>query len=465
MESILIVEDNKDMQFLLSNILKEAGYATIIAGDGNRAIKEVQKSVPDLILLDIKLPKMDGMEVLEKIRKIDEDFPIIMITAYGNVKGAVKAMKSGAYDYITKPFDNEELILIIKKALKTQYLSKEVESLRKELGEKRRIEKVMGNSPQIKRVLKQVELIAPTNMSVIIQGKSGTGKEVIANMIHQKSPRKDKPFIPVDCGAIPDTLVESELFGYEKGAFTGADYTKKGKFELASGGTLFLDEITNLPADAQIKLLRTIEEKKVQHIGGKKFINVDVRIIATTNINILEAVKQGKFRDDLYHRLFEFQISLPMLKERKDDIPVLAKEFLNKANKELKKKIKGFSATAMKLLLNYHWPGNVRELKNIIKRAVLLTNSGYIMPEQLYTQIENSKQTVYKDIRNLQEEIPLSKILDKGTSWENIIKKFERDLIIQVLEQARGNKTRAANILNMNRKTLYRKMKNLNLIP
>ena len=448
MESILIVEDNKDMQFLLSNILKEAGYATIIAGDGNRAIKEVQKSVPDLILLDIKLPKMDGMEVLEKIRKIDEDFPIIMITAYGNVKGAVKAMKSGAYDYITKPFDNEELILIIKKALKTQYLSKEVESLRKELGEKRRIEKVMGNSPQIKRVLKQVELIAPTNMSVIIQGKSGTGKEVIANMIHQKSPRKDKPFIPVDCGAIPDTLVESELFGYEKGAFTGADYTKKGKFELASGGTLFLDEITNLPADAQIKLLRTIEEKKVQHIGGKKFINVDVRIIATTNINILEAVKQGKFRDDLYHRLFEFQISLPMLKERKDDIPVLAKEFLNKANKELKKKIKGFSATAMKLLLNYHWPGNVRELKNIVKRAVLLTESGYIMPDQLSL-----------DLNKPQGEITLPEKTDKGTSLANIIRKVEKDLITRAIELAGGNKTKAANILNMERKTLYRKMK------
>ena len=452
MESILIVEDNKDMQFLLSNILEERGYKTIIAGDGKRAIKEVEKGVPDLVLLDIKLPDMDGMQVLKKMRKINRDMLIIMITAYGNVKGAVQAMKLGVYDYITKPFNNEELILTIKKSLKTQYLSREVESLKKRLGEKTAIEKVMGKSPQINRVLKQVELIAPTDMSVIVQGKSGTGKEIIANMIQQKSSRKDKPFIAVDCGAIPDTLVESELFGYEKGAFTGADSTKKGKFELANGGTLFLDEITNLPESAQVKLLRVIEERKVQHIGGKRSIKVDVRIIATTNIDILEAVKKGKFRDDLFHRLFEFQISLPPLCERKDDIPVLAKNFINEANEDLKKKIKGFSTRAMENLLNYHWPGNVRELKNVVKRAVLLTESGYITPDQLSL-----------DINKPQEEIYLSKGIEEGVSLENTVRKVERELIMKAIELAGGNKTRAANILNMDRRTLYRKMKSLDL--
>lgn len=452
METVLIVDDNEDFRWNLSNILKDEGYNVITAGEGRKALREVEENFPNLVLLDIKLPGMDGMQVLEEMRKIDKDLIIIMITAYGGIKDAVKAMKSGAFDYITKPFDNEEIILTLKKALKTQYLSREVDSLRKRLYEKAEKKVVMGESPQIEKVLKQVEIIAPTNMSVIIQGKSGTGKELIANLIHQKNPRKDRPFIAIDCGAIPDTLVESELFGYEKGAFTGANFTKKGKFEQADGGTLLLDEITNLSADAQAKLLRAIEERKIQHIGGTKSIKVDVRVIATTNLNLLDAVSQGKFRDDLFHRLNEFQISLPSLSERKDDILVLAREFLNEANIELKKKIKGFSAEAIKFLLTYHWPGSVRELKHVVKRAVLLTESGYIMPEQLSL-----------DINKPQDVISLPKSLDEGTSFENIIRKVERDLIIKAIELAGGNKTKAANILNMNRKMLYRKVKNLGL--
>ena len=464
MESILIVEDHKDMQLILSKILKENGYKTNIAEDGIMAIKKVEKCIPDVILLDIKLPKLDGMQVLKRIKKIDKDLPVIIITAYGNVKGAVNAMKSGAYDYITKPFDNEELIIIIQKALKTQSLSKEVKILRKRLSKMSHSEKMIGQSPPVKKVIKQVELIAPTNMSVIIQGKSGTGKEVIANMIHQKSPRKDKPFIPVDCGAIPETLIESELFGHEKGAFTSADYTKKGKFELANNGTLLLDEITNLPFSSQAKLLRVIEEKKVQRVGSKEFIIFDVRLIATTNIDILDNVKKGKFRGDLYHRLFEFIIFLPMLKEIKDDIPILAMEFLNKANTELKKNIKGFSEKAMELMLFYHWPGNVRELKNVIKIAVLITNSENIMFDQLYTLLDNSHSTEFKEISESKEDIHLSNVSDKIISFENQKEQFEKDLIIKALNQTHGNKTKAAQILNINRKKLYRKMKRLNMI-
>ncbi|HHE39440.1 MAG TPA: sigma-54-dependent Fis family transcriptional regulator, partial [Candidatus Cloacimonetes bacterium] len=259
MGKILIVDDNKDMQFLLSNILREEGYEIFSAGNGNRAIEIVKRNEPDLVLLDIRLPGMDGLQILEKVRKIDKDIIVIMITAFGDVKSAVQAMKLGAHDYVTKPFDNEELSLIISKALNTRYLSKEVDSLRKQLTEKGEIEKTMGKSDVIKKVIKQVELISPTNMSVIIQGKSGTGKEVIARMIHHKSLRKKKPFIAIDCGAIPDTLVESELFGHEKGAFTGSYSQKIGKFEQADEGTLFLDELTNLPLEAQANLLRAIE--------------------------------------------------------------------------------------------------------------------------------------------------------------------------------------------------------------
>ena len=464
MESILIVEDNKDMQFILSKILKEKGYKTIIAGDGIRAIEKVEKYIPDLVLLDIKLPKLDGMQVLDKIKKIDEDLPIIMITAFGNIKGAVNAMKSGAYDYITKPFNNEELILIIQKALKAQYMSREVKILRQKINEMQPFDKTMGESTQIKKIIKQVELIAPTKMSVIIQGKSGTGKEVIANMIHQRSPRKDEPFIPVDCGAIPDTLIESELFGYEKGAFTDANYTKKGKFELANKGTLLFDEITNLPYGSQAKLLRVIEEKKVQRIGSKEFIPFDVRIIATTNIDILNAVKQGNFRDDLYHRLFEFIILLPKLSQRKDDIPILAMEFLNEANIELKKNIRGFSAKAMELMLSYNWPGNVRELKNVIKRAVLITESDDITLDKLYPLLDNSHSIESKEISEPKEDSHISELYDKDFSFENQKDKFEKKLIIKVLKQTGGNRTKAAEILNINRKKLYRKMKHLNLI-
>ena len=456
MYKILIVDDDKDMQFNLKSILDSEGYKSFTVGDGTKAIKEVQNKSPNIVLLDIRLPDMSGMKILEKLKKTKPDYngSIIMLTAYGDIKGAIKAMKLGAFDYLTKPFDNEELIITIQKAIQTQRLSREIKHLKQQLREKITSENLMGKSAQIKKVLKQINLVAPTNMSVIIQGESGTGKEVIANLIQRKSHRKDKPFIPIDCGAIPDTLVESELFGYDRGAFTGADKTKEGKFELANDGTLFLDEITNLPADAQAKLLRAIEEKNITHIGGKKTISVDVRIIATTNINILNAVNQGKFREDLFHRLNQFKVLLPTLQERKDDIPILAKIFLDEANKELKKNIKDFSSEALMLLLNYIWPGNVRELKHVIKRAVLLEDTNYIKPNNIILESLklNSSILNYKIFQQ-----------NEHISFDEIIKKVESDLISKVIEQANGNKLEAAKILDMNVRTLYRKMKELNL--
>ena len=453
METILIVEDQKDMQFILAHILKEKGYKAIAAEDGQKALQEVKKGKVNLVLLDIKLPGMDGMKVLEKIKDINKDLSVIMLTAYGDVRDSVKAMKLGAVDYLIKPFEAEELVLSIKKALQTQYLTKEVERLRKKLEEKTAVKEFMGVSPQIKHILKQVDIIASTNMTVIIQGESGTGKELIANMIHQMSPRMDKPFIVIDSGAIPETLLESELFGYEKGAFSGADARKEGMFEHANGGTLFLDEIANLPTGAQAKLLRAIQERRIQHLGGKKHIRIDVRIIAATNTDLFNSVKKGEFRDDLFHRLNEFVISLPPLRERKEDIPVLGKHLLNEANQELSKKIKGFSAEAMKSLLNYHWPGNVRELRNAIKKAVLMADSHYIKPKDLVFLDDTAPFKKINFEQDIEKGAPLKKILKEATE------KIEQEAIKQALAKAGGNKTKAAKILKITRPTLYSKIK------
>ncbi|MBU1422878.1 MAG: sigma-54 dependent transcriptional regulator [Bacteroidetes bacterium] len=469
METILIVDDDRDIRFNLSTILKDAGYEIITVSDGHKALKEVERRAPNLALLDIRLPGMDGMKVLEEMRKKDKDLIIIMLTAYGDVKSAVSAMKLGAFDYVTKPFNDEELILIIKKALQTQYLSKEVERLRKRLGEKQDIEEIMGESPQIKQVLKQVNIIAPTNMTVLIQGASGTGKELVSQLIHQRSPRKDKPFVAIDCGAIPETLVESELFGYEKGAFTGAEDRREGKFEQANGGTLLLDEITNLSDAVQMKLLRVIQERKLQHLGGKKDIRIDVRIIVASNVNLSETVRADKFRDDLYHRLNEFQIELPKLAERKEDIPILAKYFLEDANSEFNKGVKGFSPGAMKYILNQAWQGNIRELRNVTRRAVLLAESDTIEFDnlsinQLLPITEPINATKPLDLSRpfyFEEILDSKKGRDKWASFDENTQEFQKDLIKKTLEATGGNKLKAAGLLGLNRKTFYRKLKSL----
>ena len=452
METILIVDDNEDLRFTLSDIIKSEGYKVLEAGEGTKALKQIKSNSPELVLLDMRLPGMDGMKILEEIKKFDSNIIVIMLTAFGDVKGAVKAMRLGAFDYLTKPFDNEELLIIIKKALDTRNLTKEVESLRKQLDEKNLLDEVIGQSPEFSQVLKQAQIIGPTNMTVMIQGESGTGKEIICKLIHKLSLRKSQPLIAIDCGAIPDTLVESELFGHEKGAFTGADSPKQGKFEQAHGGTLFLDELTNLTEANQMKLLRVLEERKVQRLGGKKLIEVDVRIIAASNIKLFDAVQNKNFRSDLYYRLNEFHINLPLLKDRKDDIPILAKYFLDQANRELSKNVKGFTPEGARRLLNYGWPGNVRELKNIIKRAVLLCESNNITP------VELGLDSITFDTSSLTQSQN-----EASGSLEDATKQVEKELIIKALEQTGGNKIKAAKLLKMNRKTLYRKIKNLGI--
>ncbi|RPI16711.1 MAG: sigma-54-dependent Fis family transcriptional regulator [Ignavibacteriae bacterium] len=452
MEKILIVDDNKYIRFALTSLLEDAGYKPIAVGDGYKAIKEAKTKKPSLVILDMKLPGMDGIQILEELKKIDPSLIVIMLTAFGDVKSAVQSIKVGAYDYLTKPFDNDEMVLMIKKALETKYLNQEVQQLWKKIDEQYLSRDIIGSSPAMQEVLNQVDIVAPTNMTVVIQGESGTGKEVIANMIHKKSLRKDKNLVAIDCGAIPETLIESELFGYEKGAFTGADAQKEGKFEQANEGTLFLDEITNLSDGNQTKLLRVIQEKKVNRLGGKKDHNVDVRIIAATNMRLTDAVKEGKFRSDLYYRLNEFHLNLPLLKDRKEDIPLFVKYFTQDANSELNKNVKNFSAKAMKAILNYSWPGNVRELRNVIRRAILMSQS------ELVDYVPLPEENL-----DLNDDVNAGEILKEKSSLENYTKQFERDLIMKALQEAGGNKTKAAKILNMNERTFYRKIKSLGL--
>ena len=453
METILIVDDNTDIQLLLSDLLEDEGYKTLIAGDGKSAIEYVRKGKVDIMLLDVRMPGMDGIETLKRVKKINSDLTVIMVSASGGINDAVNAMKNGAYDYVTKPIINDDLLLTIRKGIQRINLNKEIADLKKRLYKKTGTELVIGESVAISQALKLVSVVASTNMSIIIQGSSGTGKEVFANMIHQKSTRSGKPFVAIDCGAIPKDLVESELFGHEKGAFTGADCRKIGRFEQANGGTLFLDELNNLPKEAQAKLLRAIEERHIQRVGGKSTIKVDVRIIVTSNVDLKQAVKEEKFRHDLFHRLNEFEILLPELRERGNDIHILAKEFLKDANIELRKDVEGFTTSALKVLLSYSWPGNVRELKNVVKRAVLLNESKLILPESLSIKPDDDDDGSVLNY-NLQNNLDLNEIVDS----------LEKNLITKAIEKASGNKSKAASYLSLNRKSLYRKMKKLDLL-
>lgn len=450
MEKILIVDDNKYLRYTLTELLKEAGYQSTAVEDGQKAIAEVKRNSYGLVILDMKLPGMDGLEILRKIKKIHNLMPIIMLTAFGDVKSAVEAMKQGAQDYITKPFDNDAMMLTIKKTLEMKYLTQEVNLLRKKMDDINKPAEVIGESKSMKKVLEQVDIVAPTNLTVLIQGESGTGKEVIANMIHRSSDRRDKAFVAVDCGAIPESLIESELFGHEKGAFTDARTQKEGKFEIANGGIVFLDEVTNLSEPNQIKLLRVLQERKVTRLGGKKTIDLDVRIIAASNMKLSTAVNIRNFRQDLYYRLNEFHLDLPPLRERKEDIPIFVKYFIKDANRELNKNIQKVSPNVMEKFTAHSWPGNVRELRNVIRRAVLLTQGDTISSI------------------NIPDEITDQLPFDGGASSEALsigdsTKALEKELILKALNEAGGNKSKAAKMLNMNERTFYRKIRNLGI--
>lgn len=452
-KTVLIVDDHKELCQAIRLFLEVEGYRALDYQSGAKALEFIEKEPVHAVLLDLNLGQeaMKGMKVLEIIKKTDPLLPVMILTGDSTVKAAVLAMKAGAFDYVTKPFDNDEVLVLVKKAVEEYERSRQIEILRaRNLSVK--FPPVVGSGTRMSSLLQMVDKIAPTELTVLVQGESGSGKEVFARRIHARSARKDGPFVSLDCGTFQETLVESELFGYERGAFTGADRRKLGQFEIASGGTLFLDEVGNLPAPAQAKLLRVLQERRIQHLGGHKEIEVDIRVIAASNIPLEDLVRLGRFREDLFHRLNQFILEIPPLRERSEDIPELARFFMKSANEEMKKSISGFTSEALNAMRDHSWPGNVRELKNAVYRAVLLADTK-VEPDDL--QIARSRE------RQAEKSLP-----DAGGSVTSLKKAsrqavgvLEKQMIEQVLEQCRGNKSMAAKRLKIDRKALYNKLK------
>jgi len=438
---ILVVDDEAPIRDMIRKGLSQmGGYHVEVAQNGVEAIEKLEKDVFDLVLTDLKMPEMDGLELLKTIKGTRPEVMVILVTAFGSIETAVEAMKIGANDYITKPIDLNELLIHVSKAQKENLLLRENRLLRMEVRKKFEFNNIIGKSKRMQEIFSLIEKVALGNSTVMIYGGSGTGKELVAKAIHYNSPRSDRPFIPFNCGAIPETLVESELFGHTKGAFTGAVQLKKGLFEEANGGTLFLDEISTILPSVQVKLLRVLQEKEVMRVGSTERTKIDVRMIAATNENLEENMKKGKFREDLFYRLHVFPIFLPDLKERKEDIPLLAYHFLDIYSKEAKKEIKGISKEAIKLLLEYHWPGNVRELENTIERAVIMTDQDYLMPSDFP--------------RDLMEGI--SEMIKRGVKDRKSLDDIKSEYIKEILKEVGGNKRIAAEILRVNPRTLYR---------
>jgi len=444
---ILAVDDEASIRDILKKGLSQmGGFSVEVAQNGREAIEKIENDVFDLVLTDMKMPEMDGLELLKTIKGTWPDMMVIMITAYGSIDAAVEAMKMGANDYITKPIDFNELSIHISKAQKENLLLMENRLLRTEVRKKFEFNNIIGKSKPMQEIFSLIEKVAPSNSTVIIYGGSGTGKELVAKAIHYNSPRADKPFIPFNCGAIPETLVESELFGHTKGAFTGAIQAKRGLFEEANGGTLFLDEISAILLSAQVKLLRVLQEKEVMKVGSTERTSIDVRMIAATSENLEANVRKGSFREDLFYRLHVFPILLPDLKERKEDIPLLAYHFLDLYTKENQKQINGITKQAMKLLLEYHWPGNVRELENAIERAVVMADQGYLTPKDFSENLKKRTEGLIK----------------RGVMDRKSLEDIKAEYITEILKETGENKRIAAEILKVNPRTLYRFTKKAN---
>ncbi len=437
---LLIVDDDQITLDLLKEVLTKEGYQVYTALSGEEAISLGMDHLFDVVITDVRMREMDGMEVLKSFKKMSPDSSIIVITAFGSMETAIEAIREGAFDYISKPFRLEEIRLTVKRALEQKRILEENKLFRQELLEKYQIKNVVGRSPQMLQIYKTIAKVADSKSTILIYGERGTGKELIARSIHYNSNRNHRPFIPVDCASLVETLMESELFGHVRGAFTGAHSTKKGLIEEADGGTLFLDEIGNLSLSVQAKLLRFLQEHEIKRVGGTENIKVDVRIIAATNQPLEPLIKANKFREDLFDRLNVVSISIPPLRERKEDIPLLANHFLRRFSEENQKNISHFSPETLELLTEYSWPGNVRELEHTIERAVILTNRPVILPEDLPKKIfEEVKETGFKFPEKL---LPL--------------KEIEKRYVLKVLEETGGNKKKASEILGIDRTTLYR---------
>ncbi len=448
---VLIVDDDRDISRMLAALIKKEGLTGMVANDGETALEMVRREVPDLLLVDVMMPGIDGMEVLKQVKETDPRLPVVLITAHAEIPTAVAAMRAGAFDYLSKPFDHAEVIQVARAALRERRRQCQDDA---DIPVDNLLRVMMGPSDAVTRIIREVNRVAQSDFSVIIQGETGSGKELVARAIHQMSRRAEAPFIPLDCGAIPETLLESELFGYQKGAFTGAVAPKIGKFEAAQGGTLFLDEIANLPLGSQARLLRVLQEKAVLRLGATRTIKVDVRLLTASNQDLLGLVESDQMREDLYFRLNEFTINIPPLRERRDDIPYLAKRFRDLTNRELQKNVKGFSEYCLEALLSYNWPGNVRQLRAVIRRAVLLA-------DDLVTE-------KHLDIKRAPVPgLAFSPKVD-GTPWRELSLKeivqrsvvtVEREVLAQALKYTGGNKAKAARLLQIDYKTMHYKLK------
>ncbi|GHB77784.1 sigma-54-dependent transcriptional regulator [Persicitalea jodogahamensis] len=474
MKKVLVVDDEADICMLLKRFLTKSGFEVETAQNGKRGLQLVEEFKPDLVMTDFRLGDITGADLLVSIKKKLPQVPVLIITGYSDIKTAISVMRQGAYDYITKPLFPDEILVTVKKALADADNEEEESTGQVSTGKSTSKRKskfssdyIIGNSEVSNELYRQIDLVAPTNFSVILYGESGAGKEAIAHEIHNRSHRSKKPFVAMDCGAISKELAGSELFGHEKGSFTGALQTKIGHFELANGGTLFLDEVSNLTYEIQMALLRVVQERKVRRIGSNKEIDLDVRIVVASNERLLELAKEGKFREDLYYRFNEFSMEVPALRDRKDDLMLFANAFLDSTNQELGKKIKGFSKEVVEDFMNYEWPGNLRELKNVIKRATLLSAGDYIEEKSLPFEIANFQKLREMDeeftIRPEPDELPTVSDLDPNPSLKTVASEAEYDMILQVLRQVNFNKSKAARLLNIDRKTLYNKMKQFDM--
>jgi len=435
---VLVVDDEAIVRESLRDWLSDAGYRVLTAENGPQALETIGKEKPSIAIADLVMPGMDGIELLKKAKEISPSIEVIIITAYGSIPTAIAAMREGAYDYIEKPFCPEKVELLIEKLVEHQRLLEENISLHQKLEERYRFENIIAKSPKMQQVIEVIKVVAKSNATVLITGESGTGKELVTRAIHSQSYRKDKPFVAVSCAALPESLLESELFGHEKGAFTGAHVQRQGKFEIANRGSLFLDEIGEMSANIQVHLLRVLEEKEFTRVGGNELIKVDVRVISATNKDMKKAIASGQFREDLYYRLNVVTIELPLLRERKEDIPLLAQHFLKKFAMENQKEITGFSPEAIDFLLKYEWPGNVRELENAIERAVILTKNSYI------------------EVADLP---PKSLTLAHSASSGKGLREINKNHILNILSETGKNYSKAARILGISRVTLYNKIR------
>jgi two-component system, NtrC family, response regulator AtoC len=462
--TVLIADDESNLRKVLCALLARDGHETVAVPSGDQALDMVKAGGIDIVITDLRMPRMDGLELLRAVKPLDPGLPVIVITAHGSVDTAVSAMKEGAFDYITKPFDRDELKLAVRKAASVRQMSQQ---RLQDSGDAHGRYQIIGQSPRMQEIYAIIEKVAGTPSTVLITGESGTGKELVATALHENSPRKGKPFIKVNCAAIPKDLMESEFFGYERGAFTGAVGSKPGRFELADGGTLFLDEIAEIPTAMQVKLLRALQESEFERVGGVRSIKVDVRVVAATNRDLLKEIEAQSFREDLYYRLNVVPIALPALRERREDVPLLVSAFIEKYNKRLSKSVKGISEEALLRLAQHTWPGNIRELENVVERTLLFCEGDQIETKDLPDELRGGEagKTPLPSPRLRTEALPA--IEAGNASLKDIVRQatseLERDLIVKALDETGGNVTRAATLLGISRKGLQNKMKEFGL--